>query len=471
MVARLPPCRAATPLLPWREWRVRVPRQRLSRARPLLPPRCRDTARRRSLHGLRGSAGGCIRFPQRSKFLRSRIRRSNGRTTGLSQVPGMPFARRRQEHDRPEHGGDHRPQGRVGARVHLFAGNEARRYQLDAADPRRLPDRPATRPSRATVCRFPGLKSEHDRDDVIAFLVQACRRARARASRAAPATPLAAARYKRAAINPRRAVPPPRVARHAGHAGCANTRCDRGSPRARMVFLGVGGAIDGQINPVLGAAEGQVVQVTLVNGEGAEHDIVLPDQNAASQRVTSPGASTHADVPRRRHRRTSCTSARRRPSRSRHAGQVQGRGRGRPQVAGQGVDISRDPSDLPRADRRARPETIRVDLVGRRTGRAAGRRHDVRLLDLQRQGARADAPRARRRHGSTVSLKNAADSAMMHSIDLHAATGPGGGAARDPGQSRGEKRMTFKATACPGFTSTTARRRWWPSTSPAACTA
>ena len=52
MAARLPPRRAAAPLIPCRE-RVGAPRQRLCRPRPQVPPRCGDTARRRSLHGLR----------------------------------------------------------------------------------------------------------------------------------------------------------------------------------------------------------------------------------------------------------------------------------------------------------------------------------------------------------------------------------------------------------------------------------
>jgi len=59
-----------------------------------------------------------------------------------------------------------------------------------------------------------------------------------------------------------------------------------------MVFIGSGGMIDGQINPVLSAAEGQVVQITLINGEGAEHDIVFPEQSAKSPRITGRGSST-----------------------------------------------------------------------------------------------------------------------------------------------------------------------------------
>ena len=58
-----------------------------------------------------------------------------------------------------------------------------------------------------------------------------------------------------------------------------------GIAEGKMVYLGVGGSIDGKANPVLTAAEGQIVQLTLINGGGTEHDIVFPDQDAKSQRV------------------------------------------------------------------------------------------------------------------------------------------------------------------------------------------
>jgi nitrite reductase (NO-forming) len=59
-----------------------------------------------------------------------------------------------------------------------------------------------------------------------------------------------------------------------------------------MVYIGVGGAIEGKVNPVLTASEGQVIQLRLLNGEGAEHDLVFLDQNTRSPRVTGRGAST-----------------------------------------------------------------------------------------------------------------------------------------------------------------------------------
>lgn len=36
-----------------------------------------------------------------------------------------------------------------------------------------------------------------------------------------------------------------------------------------IIVIAGGGVIDGKVNPVLTAAEGQVVQLTLINGEGA----------------------------------------------------------------------------------------------------------------------------------------------------------------------------------------------------------
>src|SRR5262249_25683151 len=65
-----------------------------------------------------------------------------------------------------------------------------------------------------------------------------------------------------------------------------------GIAEGRMAYIGVGGTIEGKVNPVLTASEGQVVQLTLINGEGAEHDIVFPDQDAKSPRVTGKGSST-----------------------------------------------------------------------------------------------------------------------------------------------------------------------------------
>ncbi len=48
-----------------------------------------------------------------------------------------------------------------------------------------------------------------------------------------------------------------------------------GIAQGRMVYLGVGGEIDGKVNPTMMVHEGEIVQINLINGEGAEHDIVV----------------------------------------------------------------------------------------------------------------------------------------------------------------------------------------------------
>jgi nitrite reductase (NO-forming) len=141
---------------------------------------------------------------------------------------------------------------------------------------------------------FPGLKTEHDRADVIAFLApstggaQPAAAAPSAARQDAPA-PAAAAGQQPAATDQARQSPP---SSDIGYVADAKYTLRSGIAEGRMVYIGVGGAIEGKVNPLLTAAEGQVVQLTLINGEGAEHDIVFPDQDTKSPRVTGKGAST-----------------------------------------------------------------------------------------------------------------------------------------------------------------------------------
>src|SRR5438874_4977195 len=60
----------------------------------------------------------------------------------------------------------------------------------------------------------------------------------------------------------------------------------------KMAFVGVGGSIEGVVNPVLRVNDGDVVQVSLVNNDGIEHDVVFPEFNAATDRVNRKGASS-----------------------------------------------------------------------------------------------------------------------------------------------------------------------------------
>jgi nitrite reductase (NO-forming) len=279
---------------------------------------------------------------------------------------------------------------------------------------------------------FPGLKTDHDRKDVTAFLAAPAALAGGSpvAKAAAPSTPGAAA-------------PPAKSSNNVAYLTDAKYTLRTGIAEGKMVFLGVGGSIDGKANPVLTAAEGQIVELTLINGEGTEHDIVFPDQDAKSPRVNGKGASTTIVF---------------RASKSGdfiYFCSVPGH-----QLAGmQGqflvtrmppaqtlveADISREPTDLPPPVGKRDPKTVRLDLF---TVEQEGRLAEATTFGYWTFNGKVPGPFVRVRVGDTVDvhLKNSADSNMIHSVDFHAATGPGGGAAAlqvDPGD---EKSMTFKA--------------------------
>ena len=216
-----------------------------------------------------------------------------------------------------------------------------------------------------------------------------------------------------------------------------------GIAEGRMVYLGVGGAIDSQVNPVLSAADGQVVQITLVNGEGAEHDIVFPGQEAKSPRITGRGAST--SIAFRATRAGDFTYFCSVPGHQ--AAGMEGRFLVTPRPPAQTVaeaDISQQATEVPPPIGKRGPQTVRVDLL---TVELEGRLAEGTTFGYWTFNGKVPGPFLRVRVGDTleVHLKNAADSSMIHSVDFHAATGPGGGAAAtqtDPGQ---EKMVKFKA--------------------------
>lgn len=61
---------------------------------------------------------------------------------------------------------------------------------------------------------------------------------------------------------------------------------------SRLVIIGDGGAIDGEINADLTVNSGDLVEVTLVNGDGAEHDFVIDEFDARTDRALGLEASS-----------------------------------------------------------------------------------------------------------------------------------------------------------------------------------
>jgi nitrite reductase (NO-forming) len=283
---------------------------------------------------------------------------------------------------------------------------------------------------------FPGLKTADDRADVIAYLAGGAQPAAAAAQQPSPgaASPTPQPAQTQAAQG---------VPANIAYIPDARFTLRSGIADGRMAYIGQGGEIDGKVNPVLTAVEGQVVQLTLINGEGAEHDIVFPDQNTTSPRVTGKGASTtiafRADksgdfiyfcsVPG--HRLAGMQ------------GQFLVTPRPPPQTVVE-ADISREPTDVPPPIGKRDPQTVRVDLF---SVELEGRLAEGTTFGYWTFNGKVPGPLIRVRVGDTIDihLKNSADSSMIHSVDFHAATGPGGGAAApqvDPGQ---EKSMTWKA--------------------------
>lgn len=57
----------------------------------------------------------------------------------------------------------------------------------------------------------------------------------------------------------------------------------------KLAYIGVGGDIDGTLNPDLIVSPGNVVRVILINGDGMPHDLFLPDLDVKTDYVVKIG--------------------------------------------------------------------------------------------------------------------------------------------------------------------------------------
>ena len=115
----------------------------------------------------------------------------------------------------------------------------------------------------------------------------------------------------------------------------------------------------------------------------------------------------------------------------------------------QAASIVRDPTDLPAPIGTRGPEKVRLDLEA---VELEGQLADGVTYTYWTFNGKVPGPFLRVRQGDTVELhlSNKAGSTMIHSVDLHAVTGPGGGSSVmqvPPGQ---ERSFTFKAVT-PGL--------------------
>ena len=277
---------------------------------------------------------------------------------------------------------------------------------------------------------FAGLRSEKDRKAVVAYLKSI---SGAGAASAAVAPAITAA--------PVVAIADPSIP--AGYVPDVKYTLLTGIAEGRMVYIGLGGTIDGIVNPELLAGEGDIVQLTLINGEGAEHDIVFPDQGVWSQHVVNKGASTTIAFRAKAAGQSSyfCSL----PG-HRQAG-MEGKFTIKSQIpvpvaAAPGIGLSAAALPPPIGDRA--PTTVRVDLEA---VELEGMLDEGTTYQYWTFNSTVPGPFLRVRVGDTVQvhMKNDEDSVMIHSVDFHAVTGPGGGAAFLQVEPGDEKQLDFKA--------------------------
>lgn len=211
----------------------------------------------------------------------------------------------------------------------------------------------------------------------------------------------------------------------------------------KLVFVGEAGAIKGKVNPQLAVAEGAIVQINLVNGDGATHDISVPDFKASSNQLNTKGAST--TIVFRADKKGEFTYICSLPGHV-QAGMIGkilvGEGAAKPKALG--AEVSRSPMEVGQPVGARGPQSLTVNLE---TTEVLGQLADGTTYKYWTFNSKVPGPFIRVRVGDTVTVNmaNAADSHMIHSVDFHAVTGPGGGAAVTQAAPGTSKSFTFKA--------------------------
>ena len=169
-----------------------------------------------------------------------------------------------------------------------------------------------------------------------------------------------------------------------------------------MVYIGVGGDIDGQVNPTLMVHEGELVQINLINGEGAEHDVVIDQYAARSSIVVGKNASSTFSFTAGKVGEFAyfCSIAGHRQAGM--EGLIQVMAGPREAMASDAADVVRDPADLPGPIGQRAPKVVRVDLE---TVELVGQLDDgttYTYWTFDAQGSRTVRPGAGRRYGRSA---------------------------------------------------------------------
>ena len=234
----------------------------------------------------------------------------------------------------------------------------------------------------------------------------------------------------------------------------------------KMVFLDE----KGQANPTLKARVGDTLEIRISSGEGAQHDIVFPELNVASAKFDkSTGATTvRFKVARGGTFEYYCTIAGHRQVGMEGKLEVAGASAATgPSSAPKGaaaaprpfidysdttpaakalpaVSVAMDPNAVPAPIGKRPAQTVKYRIE---TVELVGKLDDGTSFTYWTFDKRVPGPMLRVKAGDTVefTLANSKTSKMIHSIDFHATTGPGGGAAFLQVPPGSEKTISFKA--------------------------
>jgi nitrite reductase (NO-forming) len=215
-----------------------------------------------------------------------------------------------------------------------------------------------------------------------------------------------------------------------------------------MAFIGVGGDIDGVVNPRLTAHVGDTVTIRVTNTDPVMHDLTITEfgvttgplieagqEASVTFTVTEPGEYVYfCSVPGHQQIGMQGTLV------------VLPEGEAAPTAVpvAEGASVVRDPADVPPPVGDRAPETVSIELTAREvTGQLA----DGTTFDYFTFDGTVPGPMLRVRVGDTVNLTvfNEDGSLFPHSIDLHAVTGPGGGAVYTQTNPGDETSFTFTA--------------------------
>jgi nitrite reductase (NO-forming) len=211
----------------------------------------------------------------------------------------------------------------------------------------------------------------------------------------------------------------------------------------KLVFISESGPTKGQVNPDLKVPEDAVVLISIVNGDGAIHDIAVPEFGAQSEQVMGKGAAA-AIVFRASKNGVFeylCTLP------GHKAAGMSGKvvvGEITEKIETGVQDLSKNPNEVGEPTGTRAVKNVVVDLL---TTEVEGKLSEGSTYRYWTFNDTVPGPFIRVRVGDTVTvnMKNATNSTHIHSVDFHAVTGPGGGAAvtqAPPGQT---KTFTFKA--------------------------